>query len=134
MHTRVTVFAGMLYRHDVIFPLTCEDTGAPATGDHVGPAWLADGRLVLGDPATQAHLACYRVGDATPDSLVYRNGKEYAAQQARCCMPRGKPEAFVDGWRAGWQERDPSRLPEARAMARLDAAERRAARAAAKRA
>lgn len=110
MHQRVLVVRGMLCRGNLSYPLTDDVTGVPATGDYRGTAWVADGLLVIGNAATQAHLACYRIGEATPESLLYAAGFEHGEQQRRCAWPNGKPERYVDGWRQAWSERDASAL------------------------
>lgn len=74
MHQRVIVMRGMLCRGNLSYPLTDDVTGVPATGDYRGTAWVADGLLVIGDAATQAHLSYYRIGEATPESLLYAAG------------------------------------------------------------
>lgn len=107
----VTVLRGELLGDAFLdCPLFDEATGERVRGDYRGKAYLFPKQLVIGNPAEDVYLQRYVIGEPSDEAWQKHGGFLLGQSQKRCLWPNGKPEAFVDGWKVAWRERDPKAL------------------------
>ncbi len=111
--TRVQIFNGLLslptFQGELEFvhlhPLRRQD-GSMVAGSYTGEAtWIEENRTTTLVLPGGLDVERVEVLDATPDSRDRASGYFHGRTQKRNVCPKGKSEAFLDGWREGRAER-----------------------------
>lgn len=104
-----TVYGGpeCQFEYHVVRPLFAADD-SPLTGSYRGEAARVTENgvsyLVI---ESGINVDKIRIGDATQESVERARGYFFGMAQKRQTAPRGKSDAFIDGWRSAWSERRP---------------------------
>ena len=92
--------------YNLAFPLTCAD-GSPAIGDYRGEGSIVErhgGTVLLIEVGCT--IAEYEIGEATKEEHERADGFVFGMRQKKMVAPKKKSDAFVDGWRSAWFERN----------------------------
>lgn len=94
------------------YPLTDATTGEAAGADYRydGQAWVESGCVSIeahsGYGVGYGAVRVWRIGDATPESMQYREGFRYGRQQrTRRAPAAARGMDYYHGWRAAWRDK-----------------------------